>query len=445
MATYFLNAESPNESTGSPWFQTVNTGAHSLANLKAHVTLQAADIIEVVITATAVPVASQSVNCTIRTYNFTGVRATLVGISFTLSSATMQNLNHYVTAATGSFPNMLTMQGSTIVTGCNFYATSRFNWTDYSNIFYFSANSSCKFKNNLIHNFQQYGAGGAIIAAATPVTSLEFYNNTVYNCKTIAAQGFGVFFTYSPNPNSIKLKNNIFQTDAGGLNGFAHNSGQTFAGMDCSYNNVYGVSSAYGTGYTGTNNLTSNPKFASPDNAQLLAISPCLTTGIGPSSDSAVPTTDYIGSSRSGATTSMGAYVDVFTPIIAKIRSVQIQDNAITKALLAANVAGQGFGFDGGGALKINAQTNSGLVVDTNGLYVDYYKDTPTGTTDGTNTTFTLHYTPVTSMEQIFLDGVFQESGVSNDYTISGKTITFNNPPSSGMFVKAAYIVASRS
>lgn len=56
-------------------------------------------------------------------------------------------------------------------------------------------------------------------------------------------------------------------------------------------------------------------------------------------------------------------------------------------------------------------------------------KETPSGALNGVNTTFTLANTPITGSEHVYLNGLLQESGAGEDYTISGATITFLLPP----------------
>ncbi len=48
-----------------------------------------------------------------------------------------------------------------------------------------------------------------------------------------------------------------------------------------------------------------------------------------------------------------------------------------------------------------------------------------TGVVDGSNVIFTLAATPDSGSEHIYINGVLQNAGGSNDYTISGSTITF--------------------
>lgn len=67
-------------------------------------------------------------------------------------------------------------------------------------------------------------------------------------------------------------------------------------------------------------------------------------------------------------------------------------------------------------------------------------RETPSGTINGTNTTFTLANTPITGMEEVFLNGVLQDVGGTNDYTISAATITFTSAPITGDKIRVNYI-----
>jgi archaellin len=51
--------------------------------------------------------------------------------------------------------------------------------------------------------------------------------------------------------------------------------------------------------------------------------------------------------------------------------------------------------------------------------------ETPSGTVDGVNATFTLANTPTAGTVKIWVNGVRMNVGAGNDYTISGTTITF--------------------
>lgn len=63
--------------------------------------------------------------------------------------------------------------------------------------------------------------------------------------------------------------------------------------------------------------------------------------------------------------------------------------------------------------------------------------ETPSGTINGTNTTFTLANTPVSGSVQLSLNG--QSIYITSDYTISGSTITMNTAPYGIATLSASY------
>lgn len=52
-------------------------------------------------------------------------------------------------------------------------------------------------------------------------------------------------------------------------------------------------------------------------------------------------------------------------------------------------------------------------------------KEVPVGAIDGFNLIFTLAYTPILGSELVFLNGILQNQGAGNNYTIVNNTITF--------------------
>lgn len=70
-------------------------------------------------------------------------------------------------------------------------------------------------------------------------------------------------------------------------------------------------------------------------------------------------------------------------------------------------------------------------------------RETPAGTVNGSNTVFTLAFTPAGSgQETVYLNGLIQDGGVLNDYTIAGAVITFNVAPTSGDKIRVTYFKA---
>jgi hypothetical protein len=66
-------------------------------------------------------------------------------------------------------------------------------------------------------------------------------------------------------------------------------------------------------------------------------------------------------------------------------------------------------------------------------------RETPSGTINGSNVTFTLANTPVSGSEMVFQNGILLVSGAAKDYTISGGTITFVTAPATGDTLMATY------
>ena len=67
-------------------------------------------------------------------------------------------------------------------------------------------------------------------------------------------------------------------------------------------------------------------------------------------------------------------------------------------------------------------------------------RETPSGAVNGTNTGYTLAFTPVAGSESVYLNGILQEPGTGNDYTISAAAITFLFTPVSGDKIRVTYI-----
>jgi Avian adenovirus fibre, N-terminal len=66
-------------------------------------------------------------------------------------------------------------------------------------------------------------------------------------------------------------------------------------------------------------------------------------------------------------------------------------------------------------------------------------RETPTGLVNGANTTFTLANTPVAATEEVYLNGILQEPGAGNDYTIATSTITMLSAPLTGDRSRVTY------
>lgn len=65
-------------------------------------------------------------------------------------------------------------------------------------------------------------------------------------------------------------------------------------------------------------------------------------------------------------------------------------------------------------------------------------RETPAGTVNGSNDTFTLANTPTAGTEEVFLNGLLQEPG-GEDYTITAASIVFVAPPLTGSRIRVNY------
>jgi hypothetical protein len=88
-----------------------------------------------------------------------------------------------------------------------------------------------------------------------------------------------------------------------------------------------------------------------------------------------------------------------------------------------------------GGVTTVNNTAGSGFMKYTN----QTYNETPTGTINGVNTSFTLAVAPVNSSLRLYLNGMLLEPGAGNDYTISSNTITMLFAPATGDKLRAYY------
>jgi hypothetical protein len=93
------------------------------------------------------------------------------------------------------------------------------------------------------------------------------------------------------------------------------------------------------------------------------------------------------------------------------------------------------------GMLKGNGTAMSVAIAGTDFMAPSDFvtRETPTGTVNGVNATFTLANTPIANTESIFLNGLLQEPGAGNDYTISTNTITMLNVPATGDRLRVNY------
>jgi hypothetical protein len=72
-------------------------------------------------------------------------------------------------------------------------------------------------------------------------------------------------------------------------------------------------------------------------------------------------------------------------------------------------------------------------------------KETPSGSIDGINTTYTLTHSPTPGSDHLYLNGILIEDGSSTDYNISSSIITFSEPLLNGSKLLCTYYYADET
>jgi len=91
-----------------------------------------------------------------------------------------------------------------------------------------------------------------------------------------------------------------------------------------------------------------------------------------------------------------------------------------------------------GNGTAVSGATGANIVAPSSGHGLSN-RETPSGTINGSNTSFTLANTPVSGMEMLFQNGILLVAGGGKDYTISSATITFVTAPATGDVLQATY------
>jgi len=124
--------------------------------------------------------------------------------------------------------------------------------------------------------------------------------------------------------------------------------------------------------------------------------------------------------------------------------NLQLKDDGVTVGKIAINNA-EGAGVDG----YVLTWNNSGSYMEwtsKTSITEDYLQESEikladeSANCDGTNTTFTLDSSPVTNSVQVFLNGLLQQEGSGEDYTLTGTTVEFTTAPESGDILLIHYI-----
>lgn len=137
------------------------------------------------------------------------------------------------------------------------------------------------------------------------------------------------------------------------------------------------------------------------------------------------------------------------------IRTQDLADAAATGPKLGVLTAkGQVIGYDGTNHTSVAVAASDGMLLQSDSTAAAglswasallassiIESETPAGTIDGTNVTFTLANAPVAGTLKLYKNGMRQNAGAGNDYTLATNTITFlaGNIPQTGDVLLADY------
>lgn len=121
---------------------------------------------------------------------------------------------------------------------------------------------------------------------------------------------------------------------------------------------------------------------------------------------------------------------------IAANGAVAIGATKVTDAMLNDDVA---TGLAGTG-LTASAGVLSVDTITDNLVEADILFENESANCDGVTVIFALAQTPVINSVQVFLNGLLQEEGSGNDYTLSGTSVTFATAPLTGDLLLIHYI-----
>lgn len=204
-------------------------------------------------------------------------------------------------------------------------------------------------------------------------------------------------------------------------------------------------------------NVTANATLAMAANLTVSAAATVSGTNTG---DQTIQLTGDVTGSGTGSFTATIGNGKVTYAKIQQVEALSVIGNAgnalATPAAISASADGQvlrrsgtAIGF---GALDLSSANSvvnklgvANIATAANGVVaiVNYIvRENPSGSVNGSNATFTLANTPVSNTEQVFVNGVLQNQGAGNDYTISTTTITFLTGaiPQTGDIVRVTYI-----
>lgn len=154
------------------------------------------------------------------------------------------------------------------------------------------------------------------------------------------------------------------------------------------------------------------------------------------------------GLTKTGNTLDVGANAD--SSITVNADDIQVKrDTGVTVGCIVTSASGITVSLTANAGLQIAANAlgiklnGASLILGASGISaaagIPVVRETPGGAVDSSNIAFTLANTPVAGSEEVYLNGLLQEPGAGNDYTISGLNITYLTAPTTGDRLRVSY------
>ena len=242
--------------------------------------------------------------------------------------------------------------------------------------------------------------------------------------------------------NNLTTTVNGLSTTVSGLSTTVGTQGTTLSSLSSEYSTLNSTVTTQGTSLTGLTNTVNGL-------SSTVTTTSNAVTGLTTTVNNLSSTVTGLNSSVTGlntTVTNLSSTVAGHTSSIASLTSsvnslnttVSGQSNSISSLTSTVNGDGTSITALNNEVAGLTATVNSLSAGSSSAVFVD--AQTPSGTVNGTNTTFTLANTPApTSSLEVYRNGLLQTNGV--DYTVAGTTITFLSVsiPQTGDLIETYY------
>ena len=254
--------------------------------------------------------------------------------------------------------------------------------------------------------------------------------------------GTGSLSSIQTQVNNLTTTVNGLSTTVSGLSTTVGTQGTTLSNLSSEYSTLNSTVTTQGTSLTSlTNTVNSLNSTVTTTSNAVTGLTTTVNnlsstvTGLNSSVTGLNTTVNNLSSTVAGHTSSIASLT---TSVNSLNSTVSNQGSSLSSLTSTVNTDGTSITTLNNEIAALTATVNSLSAGQTTAAFVD--AQTPSGTVNGTNTTFTLAGRPApTGSLEVYRNGLLQTSGV--DYTVAGTTITFLSVsiPQSGDLIETYY------